>query len=58
MAALHPLRPLELRVYGGSMGGMVSKLFLDRYRQDGAPYGKATLILDTAPAGRNDVKRP
>src|ERR1039458_9651652 len=40
MAALHTLRPIELRVYGASMGGMVSKLFLDHYRQGGAPYGK------------------
>lgn len=58
MAALHTLRPVELRVYGASMGGMLSKLFLDRYRQAGAPYGKVTLILDSAPAGRNNVKRP
>jgi hypothetical protein len=58
MAALNTLRPVELRVYGASMGGMLSKLFLDRYRQAGAPYGKVTLILDSAPAGRNNVKRP
>jgi len=58
MAALHKLRPVELRVYGASMGGMVSKLFLDQYRQAGAPYGKVTLILDSAPASRNNVKRP
>jgi hypothetical protein len=58
MAALQTLRPVELRVYGASMGGMVSKLFLDCYRQAGAPYGKVTLILDTALASRNNVKRP
>lgn len=58
MAALHTLRPAELRIYGGSMGGMLSELFLNRYRQGGAPYGKVTLILDTVPAGRNNVKRP
>lgn len=58
MAALRTLRPVELRVYGASMGGMLSKLFLDRYRQCGAPYGKVTLILDSALAGRNNVKRP
>jgi hypothetical protein len=57
MAALHTLRPVELRVYGASMGGMLSKFFLDRYRQAGAPYGKVTLILDSAPSDRNDVKR-
>ena len=58
MAALHTLRPLEDRVYGASMGGMVAKLFLDRYRQAGAPYGKVTLILDSAPADRDNIKRP
>jgi pimeloyl-ACP methyl ester carboxylesterase len=58
MAALHTLRPVELRVYGASMGGMLSKRFLDRYRQAGTPYGKVTLILDSAPAGRNNIKRP
>lgn len=58
MAALHTLKPVELRVYGASMGGMLSKLFLDRYREDGAPYGKVTLILDSALASRDNVKRP
>jgi len=58
MAALHKLRPVELRLYGASMGGMLSKLFLDHYRQGGAPYGKVTLILDSAPAGRDNIKRP
>ena len=58
MTALRPLRPIELRVYGASMGGMLSALFLDHYRRAGAPYGKVTLILDSAPADRNDVKRP
>jgi len=58
MVALHTLGPVELRVYGASMGGMISKLFLDRYRQAGAPYGKVTLILDSAPAGRNNIKWP
>lgn len=58
MADLHTMRPFELRVYGASMGGMVAKLFLDRYRKAGAPYGKVTLILDSAPACRDNVKRP
>lgn len=57
-AALDTLRPVELRIYGASMGGMLTKLFLDHYRQAGAPYGKVTLILDTALASRNNVKRP
>lgn len=58
MSALQTLRPVEVRIYGASMGGMVSKLFLDRYRQDHAPYGKVTLILDSVPAGKAYVKRP
>ena len=57
MAALQTLRPVEIRVYGASMGGMLGKLFLDQYRQAGAPYGKVTLVLDSAPASRNSVKR-
>ena len=58
MVALHTLQPSELRIYGGSMGGMLGKLFLDRYRQAGTPYGKVAFILDTAPSSRNNVKRP
>jgi len=58
IAALRTLKPVELRIYGASMGGMLSKLFLDDYRRVGAPYGKVTLILDTAPASRHSVKRP
>jgi len=58
MAALRILKPVELRVYGASMGGMVSKLFLDRYREAGMPYGRVTLILDSAPASRDNIKRP
>lgn len=58
IGALSKLKPLELRVYGASMGGMLSKLFLDRYRLSGAPYGKVILILDSAPASRDNIKRP
>jgi hypothetical protein len=58
MVALQGLRPVELRIYGASMGGMVSRLFLDQYRRSGAPYGKVTLVLDSAPAGRAYVRRP
>jgi len=58
MAALRPLRPRQVLVYGASMGGMVGKLFLDRYRLAGAPYGKAFLVLDTAPAAVRNVRRP
>lgn len=58
LAALRTLKPRELLVYGASMGGMIGKLFLDRYRKVGAPYGRATLVLDSAPATWLNVKRP
>ncbi len=58
IAALRAMKPSELRVYGASMGGMLSKLFLDRYRQVGEPYGRVSLVLDSAPASRADIKRP
>lgn len=58
MAALRTLKPTELRIYGASMGGMLGKLFLDQYRQAGAPYGKVVLVLDSAPAGPSNIKRP
>lgn len=48
----------KLRVYGGSMGGMCAKHFLDRYHRDGAPYGKVVLLIDTSPTHAGDVKRP
>src|ERR1022692_1553752 len=50
MVALRPSKPVELRIYGASMGGMLSKLFLDLYRQARAPYGRVTLVRDSAPA--------
>jgi alpha-beta hydrolase superfamily lysophospholipase len=57
MTTLRKLRPKELRIYGASMGGMVAKLFLDRYRAAGMPYGKVVLVLDSAPAHARHVKR-
>ncbi len=57
MAAIGTVKPHALIVYGASMGGMVGALFLDRYRQAGAPYGPLTLIFDSSPAGRASVKR-
>src|SRR5262249_4474143 len=48
----------KLRVYGGSMGGMCAKHFLDRYHRDGARYGKVVLLIDTSPTHAGDVKRP
>jgi hypothetical protein len=57
MTALDNLQPVELCVYGASMGGMLANGFLNRYLHAGARYGKITLILDSAPASRNNVKR-
>jgi hypothetical protein len=58
MAELTGLGAPTLRVYGGSMGGMCAKHFLDRYLRDGAPYGKVVLVVDTSPSGPADVRRP
>jgi hypothetical protein len=58
MLALGTIKPTNLLVHGASMGGMLSKLFLDHYRKAGAPYGKVKLILDSAPASRDNVKVP
>jgi hypothetical protein len=55
---LHRISPRALRVYGASMGGMCAREFLTRYQADGLPFGKAVLILDTAPASADMVKRP
>jgi hypothetical protein len=58
MAAVARLGAPALRVYGGSMGGMCAKHFLDRYHRDGARYGKVVLLIDTSPSRPTDVKRP
>lgn len=58
LRSLQTVKPRELLVYGASMGGMLSTFFLDRYRKAGAPYGKVTLVLDSAPATGADVKWP
>lgn len=58
MLALGTIKPANLLVHGASMGGMLSKLFLDHYRKVGAPYGKVKLVLDSAPASRDNVKVP
>src|SRR5262249_37130416 len=52
------LAPAALRVYGGSMGGMCARDFLDRYARDGTPLGRAVLVLDTAPSSVADVRQP
>src|SRR6266536_1667132 len=58
MAEVAAIGAPALRVYGGSMGGMCAKHFLDRYHRDGARYGKVVFLVDTAPSGPADVKRP
>jgi hypothetical protein len=50
MAELAVLAPHEVTVYGGSMGGMLARDFLDLYHVNGAPWGKVTLVLDSAPS--------
>jgi hypothetical protein len=58
MAEVAVIGAPALRVYGGSMGGMCAKHFLDRYHRDGAKYGKVVFLVDTAPSHATDVKRP
>ncbi|MFB6718917.1 alpha/beta fold hydrolase [Kribbella sp. NPDC056345] len=58
MDALKRLRPATVVVYGASMGGLVAMEILRRYQYDGVPYGKVVLVLDTAPSGVLDVRRP
>jgi hypothetical protein len=55
---LDELRPGSVRFYGVSMGGLVAAGLIERYHADGDPYGRADLVLDTAPAGPEDVRRP
>ncbi len=58
LAQLAVLRPAQLILYGPSLGGVAAAGFLQRYGAAGAPYGKAVLVLDTAPASAADVERP
>jgi hypothetical protein len=58
MTALDGMKPQSIRVYGASMGGMCAKQFLDRYVQGGSPFGRAVLVLDTAPDSAARIKRP
>jgi pimeloyl-ACP methyl ester carboxylesterase len=57
-AALRDLRPESVRFYGVSMGGLVAAGLVQRYHRDGEPFGRAGLVLDTAPAGPDDIRRP
>jgi hypothetical protein len=40
------------------MGGMCAAEFLTYYAADGTLFGKAALVLDTAPSDADDVNRP
>ncbi|HZM84261.1 MAG TPA: hypothetical protein VFC19_51740 [Candidatus Limnocylindrales bacterium] len=52
------LRPMRLRVYGASMGGMCAADFLDRYCRKTRRVNDVTLILDTSPSGIYDIRLP
>jgi hypothetical protein len=56
--ALTSLRPQAVTFYGPSMGGLVATRLAEIYEHNGLPFGKITLILDTAPATAVDVRRP
>lgn len=56
--ALDSLQPDEVTFYGASMGGLVATGLAEIYARKGMPFGKITLVLDTAPASAGDVKRP
>lgn len=58
MEALRRLEPAAVVLYGASMGGMVGADLLAKYQRDSAPFGKVTLVLDTAPATLADIRRP
>lgn len=55
---LDTLNPQDVALYGASMGGILAARLLEIYKGDGAPFGKITLFLDTAPSGPEDIKRP
>lgn len=56
--ALKALKPREVRFYGVSMGGLVARGLLPFYERDHLPFGKITLVLDTAISGEESVKQP
>jgi hypothetical protein len=58
MVQVKRLGGASLRVYGGSIGGLVAVQFLQRYGRDGARFGTAVLVLDTTPSSSEQVKRP
>jgi len=58
LKALYSVRPSRVVLFGASMGGMVAMDLLANYEEDGAPFGKVSIVFDTAPAGSSDIKRP
>lgn len=54
------LKPLRLRVLGGSLGGLVATRFVTRYAKsaEAKTTGLPVLVLDTVPSGRATVRRP
>jgi hypothetical protein len=60
MAAIEVIDPSPgtLRIYGGSMGGMLAVDFLRRYGKAGAAHGRVSLFLDTAPSSSAAVREP
>lgn len=57
---LNALAPHRVRILGGSLGGIVAARFLDRYMDGPARvrFGSVTLVLDTAPSGSHNIRRP
>lgn len=55
---LDRIRPREVVFYGASMGGLVASQVAKRYADDGQRFGRIVLILDSAPTGKSDIRRP
>jgi pimeloyl-ACP methyl ester carboxylesterase len=55
---LDRLKPRQILIYGASMGGLVALDLAGRYHQDGQPFGRPVLVLDTAPTAEADLRRP
>ncbi len=58
MKALYSVVPSRVIFFAGSMGGMVAIDLLARYEEDGAPFGKISVVFDTAPGAWSDIRRP
>lgn len=55
---LDAMQPEKLQFYGASMGGLVAVRIIHCYGNDGMPFGKAALVLDTAPSSCQEIRRP